>query len=407
MPKSSPGPGNLPFTLTLRYLSGRNSNLGTVGNLAFWGLVISVVVLVVVLSVVNGFERELRLRVLNLLPQLTVDFNTELPAKEMWQSIEGLKGIAPKVSGNVLLVNKRQIRGASVTGIDQQYADVSDILSYIERSEALWAERYGIVLGSGLADSLDVGVGDSVRLIVPIGSAGVAGMIPRQRSLLVTGILQSDSLLDAQTALINLDLAQRLFRLRQPQGYHARLQDLFDVSTPSRQIYSQFADGVRISSWYERYGNLYQAIAVQKLTMFILLLFLVGVAAFNLVSGLIMIIEQRRSDVAILRTMGFRSRDVMLQFLTLGTALSAAGITLGLLLGTLLSLLLPAAFTWLDSLGEGALMSQYFIGYLPVEVLLDDLLTIAGIALVLAFIATIFPAWRATQLLPSEVLNHE
>lgn len=398
--------------LAYRYVAGRGNTLGTVGRLAFWGLVLSVVVLVVVLSVVNGFERELRQRVLGLLPHLSVDFAPGSQAQLRSLVVQlpaGALAAAPKVQGNALLISQGRIKGISVTGIDATYGEVSNLFDFIHglQAEDFSRERYGVVLGEGVAAALALGVGDEVRIVVPAGQPGVAGLLPRQRNLKVTGILRSRSLLDAQAAYISLDLALKLFRLSAPEGVHLRLQDLFAVREPSADIYQRFDGAVRVRSWYDTYGNLYQAIAVQKLTMFLLLLFLVGVAAFNLVSGLVMIVEQRRTGVAILRTMGMSGRGIVQQFVILGCALAGVAILLGLLLGVVLSLSLPTLFAWLDDVQTGTLMSQYFISYLPVQVRPADLLQVGGVAFVLAFLATLFPAYRATRLEPSEVLNHE
>ncbi|MEQ8692741.1 MAG: FtsX-like permease family protein, partial [Pseudomonadales bacterium] len=164
---------------------------------------------------------------------------------------------------------------------------------------------------------------------------------------------------------------------------------------------------VRVRTWMDRYGSLYQAIAVQKLTMFFLLLFLVAVAAFNLVSGLVMIVEQRKADIAVLMTLGLDARGVLLVFINLGVVMAVLGIGLGLTAGGVLAMLLPGLFSSLSELFSAQLMSQYFINYLPSEVRPLDLVVIGGISFLLAGLATLFPAWRATRVLPSEVLNHE
>jgi len=206
---------------------------------------------------------------------------------------------------------------------------------------------------------------------------------------------------------MSVSTAKLLFRTENQISVHIRLADLFAISPAIDAIQLALGDRVHIQTWKNSYGTLYQAIAVQKLTMLVLLSFLVGVAAFNLISGLIMIVEQRREDVAILSTFGLQSGSVLTVFVVLGSVLALGGIMLGILTGVAVANLLPYLFTTLSERFELELMSQYFISYLPVDVRFGDLLTISLTALVLALIATIIPARRATKLIPSRVLAHE
>ena len=397
----------------MRYLKTPRSAFSNVGRLAFFGLVISVLVLVVVLSVVNGFEREMKERVLTMLPNLSAQFANGLGEEEV-DALDKLvlpevEAWAPQVQGNVLLVSGETIQGALLTGIDETYVDVAPVMAHLEGASEVefFDSRFGLVLGAGVARELGVIPGDSVRVVLPAAGTSMAGAIPRQKQAPVIGIFRSQSLLDTQAAFMPLNDAQKLFRTQVPQGLHFRLTDLFNVRNTALSLFQQFGDEVRLRSWMDAYGNLYRAIAVQKTTMFVLLLFLMSVSAFNLISGLVMIVEQRRGDIAILMTMGFARRDVLLTFVCLGLGMAFAGICLGLLSGVLIALSLPGLFGLLnDGLGLN-LMSQYFIAYLPVDVRSLDLLVVAGISLLLAFLAALFPAWRASRTYPSQVLNHE
>lgn len=401
----------------MRYLLARQSALSYVSRLALLGLVLSVAVLVVVLSVVNGFERELRDRILGVLPHITAQGYTPMAQVDAQAFIDsgpytGLKALAPYVSGNVLLASGDVIAGAQITGIEaQSYASVTDIAMYTSQKSlaSLDLASYAIVLGHKLAQKLSVDIGDQVLLILPVGAYTPAGPVPRQRRFTVVDTFASDSLLDGQQALISLRSAQKIFRTgMRVHGIQGRLTQLFEVESARQALFNGLGEQrVRVRSWQTTQGNLFQAIAVQKVTMFILLSFLVGVAAFNLVSGLMMIVEQRKNDVAILRTLGAGSLSVVWLFCTLGLLLATLGISLGLLIGVGFALGLPGVFSGLSSFFELNLMSQYFISYLPVDVRMGDLINVSVAAFVLTLLATLYPAWRASRLLPSQVLAHE
>lgn len=416
-PRPSTSSGSLPLWIALRYLLARNSALSYVSRLALLGLMLSVLVLVVVLSIVNGFERELRERVLAVLPHVTAYSESGLPADALDIVRDAgypadLMSLAPFVSGNVLLAANGRIAAASLTGIEpDSYSQVTDIADYTGAGNlhALASTRYGVVVGERIAEELDVVIGDKVLVVLPVGGITPAGAVPRQRRFEVVDLFASNSQLDGQSVFTGLSAAQRLFRTgNRVHGVQGRLMDLFTIEPVRRFLYMTFAEHqVSVVSWKNSFGNLYQAIAVQKLTMFVLLSFLVGVAAFNLVSGLMMIVEQRQNDVAVLRTMGARTGTVVALFCCLALILSAAGIAFGLLLGAGVALGLPHLYGALTSTFELDLMSQYIIGYLPVDVRLADLWRIGLGALLMTLFASIFPAWRATRLLPSRVLAHE
>lgn len=373
--------------------------------------------LVVVLSVVNGFERELRERVLGVLPHITAQSfggltQAEVQAFTAAGPHPGLQAVAPYVSGTVLLAAGDVIQGAQLTGVESQsYAEVTDIARYTTQQslQSLERSRYGIIVGRKLADELGVGVDDQVLVVLPVGAVTPAGAVPRQRRFSVVDVFDSNSLLDGQQALVSLRSAQKLFRSgARVHGVQGRLHDLFDTEPARMALYRGLGEErVRVRTWMTTQGNLYQAIAVQKLTMFILLSFLVAVAAFNLVSGLMMIVEQRKNDVAILRTLGSSAGAVLGLFCALGLMLALSGILFGLLSGSLLAAALPWLYSFLSNAFDLNLMNQYFIGYLPVDIRAADLVQVGVAALLLTLCATLYPAWRATRMLPSQVLAHE
>jgi len=264
-------------------------------------------------------------------------------------------------------------------------------------------------LGGRLADQLNLQVGDDAVLLLPDQRVSIAGALPRQKRFSVVGIFRSQSQLDSSGIFISLDDAQRLLRLPgRVHGVQGRLQDLFASGSASQYLYQRFAaSDLRVRSWMAEFGTLYQAISVQKATLFLLFSLLIAVAAFNLVSGLIMIVEQRRGDIAILRSMGASRLQVLALFCMLGTLLGMVGTFAGVAAGLGLGWLLPALVNGASALFQYDLMSQYFISYLPVQVLLQDVLMISALSIGATLLASLYPAWRAMGLMPSRVLANE
>ena len=236
-----------------------------------------------------------------------------------------------------------------------------------------------------------------------------AGLLPRQKRFTLRGILQSRSEIDSRAAYIHISDAQKIFRLGgRIHGYQVKLRDLFAASVvASRGVSALGAERVIARSWMVTHGNLYRAIGMQKATMFVLLSFLVAVAAFNLVSTLVMIVDQRSGDVAILRTLGSNTATLVWAFVMLGIVLGGLGIFLGVLVGVLIASGLPDLYQWVTDMFSLDLLNQYFVSYLPVEIRNNDIVGIVLTALVLCLLSTLYPAWRAAGLRPSEVLAHE
>ncbi len=397
-----------------RYAFSRGSSISFISFVAVAGLALSVAVLVVVVSVVNGFERELKERVLGMLPHLTLYGREPVVATvhelEALQQLPGVTGVVPFVQGAGLAAVADKVSGVLITGIEpERYADVSDLHRYLDPQVDLVAGEFGVLLGAGLADELRVTPGDRVTLVLPNATVTPAGLFPRQKRFTLKGIVRSQSEVDGRAAYIHQRDAQRLFRLgSRVHGYQVRLADLFQANQVAQLALEHAGrDRMFARSWMRTHGNLFRAIGIQKTTMFVLLSFLVGVAAFNLVSTLVMVVDQRSSDVAILRTLGSDTTTVVSAFVLLGTALGTTGIVAGLAVGFIISTLLPGLYAWASSSFDLDLMSQYLVSYLPVEVRLEDLLGIAVTALLLCVASTLYPAWRAARLQPAEVLAHE
>ena len=405
-----------PVALELgaRYALTRKSAISFISFVAVAGLALSVAVLVVVISVINGMERELEQRVFGMLPHLTLygrePISPDPAAIAALEALPQVEGVAPLIQQAGLAAVSDRVTGILITGIDDHYSAVSDLYEYLEGEPAsLEAGAFEMFLGAGVARALGVSVGDKVSIVLPSATVTPAGLFPRQKRFSVRGIVRSRSEIDARAVYVHESDARRLLRLGQRvHGYQLRVADLFMAETVARDALNSLADrNLFPRTWMRTHGNLYHAIGVQKTTMFVLLSFLVGVAAFNLVSTLVMVVDQRRSDVAILRTLGSSSGTVVWAFLLLGSTLGLIGVAAGLLVGVLVSLLLPDFYLWLTDTLTVDLMSQYFVNYLPVEVRIADLLGISLTALVLSMLSTLYPAWRAVRLQPSEVLAHE
>ena len=406
----------LAVNIGLRYANSRRSFISFISVVAIAGLVLSVAVLVLVTSVMNGFERELKDRVLGVVPHLTVRGVTPLSdwtvdAADL-AKVPGVIGVAPFIDGTGLLVANGRSAGVAFNGIDiTREAAVSDLAKYVSsgRIESLVNGSFGVVLGRGVAAHLGVAVGDKVTAVLPDASVSLVGLIPRQKKIEVVGIVDTQSELDQRSAYLALGDAARLFRRGSAvDGLNLRLSNLFDATPIGGVAVDALGnDRVYAITWMRMHGNLYRAIEFQRAMMFLLLSLLVGVAAFNLVSALIMVVNQRRGDVAVLRTLGGGTRTIVVSFLVLGGVIGLAGVGLGLLLGTGAALLVQDGYKWLEHALGLHLMSQYFISYLPAQVKLADLVTVAAVALLLSLGSTLYPAYRAARLKPADVLKHE
>ncbi len=422
--------------LGLRYAFARGSSLSLIGNIAICGLALSIAVLVVVVSVINGFERELERRVFAVLPHLSLhgweplsEHATDL---ELLESLPGVRAAVPFVQAVGLAAGADKVQGMLLTGIlPQGYQRVSAVGRYVHLGndspvaagspaqadavpvaaglDGLRPGAFRVVLGARLAARLGAQLGDRVTLVLPSATITPAGAFPRQKRFEVVGLLQSHSELDSRAVFVHLADAQRLLRLGgQVHGYQVRLEDFFAAGQAGRDSLAALGqERFYARSWMRSHGNLYRAIRVQKTTMFVLLAFLVGVAAFNLVSTLVMAVEQRGADIAILKTMGVDTGSLMAGFILLGTLIGGLGILAGIAVGCLAAAALPLLFGWINDGFALDLMSRYFINYLPVDVRPADVVAIAATAFVLCLASTAYPARRAAGLLPRRVLAHE
>ncbi len=395
------------------------------------GLVLGVAVLVIVVSVMNGFEQELRQRVLGVVPHGVIysrsgEFDDashassrdERMAKPGWDSMtqqwlehRDVVGVAPIVEGSGLAVANGHLAGITFSGIDPEIEQtVSIVQNYFQEGslDSLESRGYKVVLGEPLARKLGLSLGDKLTLVLPDLRFGLAGPVPTMKRLTVSGLFKVGSDLDQTQLFLNIEDAKRIKRQKSIDGLRIKVSDLFDAPRVLHELILQQADrDLYAYSWMRRHGNLYDAIQMQKTTMFLLLLMLVAVAAFNVVSNLMMTVQDKRSDIAILRTMGASPSSVRRIFILHGVFVGIIGITIGILLGSLVATWLGDIYLFFDArLGLG-LMDEYFIQYLPTRVLATDLVVIAVVSFLICLVATIYPATRAATANTIETLHFE
>ena len=401
--------------MALRLFGANSSNrlMSFVGLLSVGGLSVAVAILVTVLSVVNGFERELRERVLAVLPHGTVYSRTRF---EDWRVTRaellrqpGVLGVAPVIEGQGLLVVNGQLTGIAFRGIDPELESTVSILPEFVGDGVLAqlaSTQYGTILGAELARQVGVSRGDQISLVLPDVGFSLAGPVVTTRRLTVLGTFEVGADIDKTHIYLSISDAQKLKRQSGIDGLVVRIPDLFDIHKVLHGI-SLAAPSLYGISWMRQNGSLYNAIGTQKATLFLLLLVLVAVAVFNVVSNLVMTVDDNRSEIAILRTMGASPGDLSWIFILHGLMVGVVGLVIGLLMGLALTFSLGNIYAVLTQWFQLTLMQEYFIRYLPTEILTEDLVIISVVSLVISFVATIYPASRAAFANPVEALKYE
>jgi lipoprotein-releasing system permease protein len=409
-----------------RYLRSthRRGFVSFVALMSVCGLMLGVATLIVVLSVMNGFERELRSRILAVTSHATIaGLNGTLPD---WQTVQdavsrqpGVEAAVPYIESQAMLAHGSAMAGANVRGVlPQEERTATGLAQHIVsgRLEQLTAGSYGIILGSALAHELHAAVGDSVVLIAPEGSATPTGVVPRMRRFRVVGIFSSGMYeFDRGLALTHLEDAARLFRAAGGvTGLRLAFSDPLHAPTLVRQVARRVSQqlgiqGFYVTDWTQDHANFFRSIEITKSMLFVILLMLVAVAAFNIVATLVMIVKEKQTDIAILRTLGAAPRNVLLTFAVQGVLIGLAGTLAGAALGTLLADNLQTLVAGLERLlGTQFLDARvYYMSDLPAYVELSDVLRVGAVALALCVLATIYPAWRAARTAPAQALRHE
>ncbi|MCS4503305.1 Lipoprotein-releasing system transmembrane protein LolE [wastewater metagenome] len=411
----------LQLYIGLRYTRARRRNhfVSFISASSMLGIAVGVTALITVLSVMNGFESELRDRILGMVAHGTVS-GYQQPLEDWAGLTERLgqrpevKGAAPYVRGEVMITRGKEVTGALIRGVlpdkERGVSSVDDNMVTGSLS-ALTPGDYGIVLGQGLADRLGVGRGDTVTVVAPEARVSVAGVLPRLRRFHVVGVFSVDmSQYDNSLALIQLKDAQTLFRTGDAvTGIRLEFDNLFDAPRLVRQIAQDLPGLYRISDWTMQNRNFFRAVQTEKTVMFVILLLIVGVAAFNIVSTLVMVVTDKRSDIAILRTLGASPRSIMGIFIVQGAVLGIAGTLIGVLGGVALALNVETIVPAIEQLFHTKFLPAdvYLISTLPSELHQGDVVHITLAALGLSLLATLYPAWRASRVAPAEALRYE
>lgn len=404
--------------LTLRYsFRGRKGGFTRfVAWVSMLGMVLGVASLITVMSVMNGFASELQSRILGLVPHVTlapkqgtlVDWQVELP-----QAVEQVApiGRAPFLEEQVLMAGWGRQRGVQLTGIDlPAQQQVNSLHKHIVDGELsrLTHEPFTVTLGAGLARMLGVTVGDDVDVTLPTLAITPLGIFPRTKRLRIVALFQVGADLDTRQAYVSLRTAQRLFAQRGVDGVQLGFRSAAEAEHAADSLREVLSEHWQVSDWRSSQGSLFAAVRMEKVTVSLLLLAVVVVAAFNIVSTLTMAVTEKRRDIAVLRVMGLSSSQILMLFLAQGLLLGGIGVLVGLLIGVVLATHISDIVIWFEQLVGTPVFDPrvYYIGRLPSVLMWRDVATTASVALCLSLIATAYPAWRAAKIHPVEVLNN-
>jgi len=404
-----------------RYLRSthRRGFVSFVALMSVFGLMLGVATLITVLSVMNGFERELRSRILSVTSHATLSgiegsLNDWRAVRQAALKETGVQAAVPYIEQQSMLANGVHVVGATVRGVQpDEERKATGLAQRLKagRLEDLEAGQYHIILGSALARELHAKVGGQVVLIASEGTATPTGVVPRMRRFLVTGIFESGMYeFDRGLALVHIADAAKLYRLGdRVSGIRLALEDPLKAPTAVVQLAKSLGGGFYVSDWTRNHVNFFRSIELTKSMMFVILLMIVAVAAFNIVATLVMIVKEKQTDIAILRTLGAGPPNILATFAIQGVVIGLGGTLLGAALGTLLSRNLESLVAWLERLlGTHFLdASVYYMSELPAYVEGMDVVRVCTVAFLLCAIATIYPAWRASRTAPAEALRHE
>ncbi|MCD2513085.1 lipoprotein-releasing ABC transporter permease subunit [Comamonas endophytica] len=415
----------IPYELALgwRYTRAgratrRNGFISFISGVSMLGIALGVAALIIVLSVMNGFQKEVRDRMLSVVSHIEIfaPQGAALPSLERTlaeaRRNPNVVGAAPFVFSQALLARGEEMKGTLVRGIDPALEhEVTDLAQgNAEALKQLVPGEFRVVLGIELARSLGVRIGEAVTLIVPGGQVTPAGVVPRLKQMTVAGTFDSGHYeYDAALVMLHHEDAQRLFRLEGPTGVRLKLKDLHEAPQVARQLADTLTDQLLIRDWTQQNKTWFSAVQLEKRMMFIILTLIVAVAAFNLVSTLVMTVTDKRADIAILRTLGASPRSIMAVFMVQGAMVGVIGTLAGLALGLGIAMNIDVIVPAIEQAFNASFLPKdiYLISKMPSEPQSSDIAPIAVISLILSFVATIYPSWRASRVNPAEALRYE
>jgi len=411
----------LELFIGLRYVRARRRDhfISFISLISILGITLGIAALITVLSVMNGFGKELRGRILGVVSHVTVTG----PQGRLsdWREVAAevkahprVIGEAPYVLGQGMAARGREVSGVFVRGVlpadERTVSEIADKM--IEGSlDALKPGEFNVVVGNALAWKLDLDVGSQVSLVVPQAQATPAGLLPRFKRFNVVGIFRIDMYeYDSGLVLVHLDDAAKLYQTGGAvTGVRLKLDDLDAAPAVAQELALRLGSDYRARDWTREHGNFFRALQIEKTVMFVILLLIVTVAMFNVISTLVVIVTEKEADIAILRTLGLSPRSVMGVFIVQGAVVGVLGTVIGTLAGILLAYNVETIVQFLEQLFHVSFLSAdvYLISELPSDLHWDDVALIAGASLVLALLSTIYPAWRASRVQPAEALRYE
>ncbi|MFN3582082.1 MAG: lipoprotein-releasing ABC transporter permease subunit [Pseudomonas sp.] len=410
----------LPFFIGMRYTRAKRRNhfISFISLISMLGLTLGVMVMILVLSVMNGFDRELRTRILGMVPHATI--SSQQPIND-WQSVAEIllqhpevRAAAPFVQLQGMLTHDGSVAPVLVSGvIPEAESEVSIIEQHMTAGALtdLQDGEFGIIIGELIAKRFGVAVGDRLTFVLPEAAVTPAGVFPRLKRFHVVGVFKVGAELDGSLAMIHAGDAARLSRWQpgQVQGLRIKLDDLFQAPRVAWDLAVSLPGEYYAQDWTRTHGNLFAAIRMEKTMIGLLLLLIVAVAAFNIISTLVMVVTDKKADIAILRTLGASPATIMGIFMVQGSVIGVVGTLAGCVLGVLAALNVSAMVSGLERLFGVEFLSSdvYFISYLPSELIWNDVILICTAALGMSFLATLYPAWRASRTEPAEALRYD
>ena len=396
----------------------RNGFISFISAASIVGIALGVAALIIVLSVMNGFQKEVRDRMLGVVSHIevmSVDGSGLQDVPALLQRVKAqpeVVGAAPFVNGQSLIAHGEDMRGVLVRGIQPELEpEVANVAATNQQVlKQLQPGSFGAVLGVQLARSLGVHVGDKVTLVAPSGQVTPAGVMPRLKQVTVVGTFDSGHYeFDAGMVMLHVEDAARIFQLEGPSGVRLKIRDLNQAPIVANQIGNALDGQYRISDWTQQNRSWFAAVQVEKRMMFIILTLIVAVAAFNLVSTLVMSVQDKRADIAILRTLGASPRSIMRIFMVQGATAGIIGTLSGLALGLLIAYNIDVIVPFIENLLQTSFLPQdiYLISKMPSDPEASDIVPIVVVSLILAFLATLYPSWRASRVNPAEALRYE
>ena len=421
----------IPYELVLgwRYTragraSRRNGFISFISGVSMLGIGLGVAALVIVLSVMNGFQKEVRDRMLSVVSHIEVISADGGALEDTLGTLKQVKahsqviGAAPFIAAQALLARGEDMKGVLVRGIDPALepgvVDLSVAAQGFNKSmpsiNALVPGQFGVVLGVDLARQLGLRIGDPVTLIAPNGQVTPAGVLPRLKQMQVVGLFNSGHYeYDSALAMLHVADAGKIFRLEGPTGIRLKIKDLHEARAVARELAPELPLGMAVRDWTQQNRTWFAAVQVEKRMMFIILTLIVAVAAFNLVSTLVMTVTDKRADIAILRTLGASPQSIMGIFMVQGAMVGIIGTLGGMLLGLLVAFNIDVIVPALETLFRASFLPKdiYLISRMPSDPQMSDILPVVVISLILSFVATVYPSWRASQVNPAEALRYE